>query len=354
MVPEHRNEGLTGGPTIAVVIPCYNEERTVGQVVSSFKKALPESEIYVIDNNSTDSTLERAQTAGAKVIRESRQGKGNVVRRIIRCIEADVYVMVDGDLTYPPEFVHALVAPVLNDQADMVVGDRISNSSYDSSNTRRFHSFGNALVCVLVNRLFRTNLRDIMSGYRAMSRSFLKCLPVLSEGFEIETAMTLHALDKRFKIIEIPVDYRNRPNGSVSKLNTYADGLLVLKTIASLFKNYKPLQFFSGLSCLAFIAGLGIGIPPILEFLEMHLVYKIPSAILAASLMILSMLFFCCGLMLDTVVRHQRENYELMMTRDLTPRQAKVAGDVATRAYGMSEPSRGSETARPVSLARTR
>ncbi|WP_447980684.1 glycosyltransferase family 2 protein [Candidatus Nitrospira bockiana] len=305
-------------PNIAVVIPCYNEEKTVGAVVAGFKAALPDAHIYVIDNNSTDWTVQEALGAGAHVIQERRQGKGNVVRSIIRRIEADGYVMVDGDLTYPAEAAPAMLKPVLSGDADMVVGDRMSNSSYDSTNTRRLHGFGNRLVCFLVNHLFGTGLHDIMSGYRVMSHSFLTSLPVLSEGFEIETEMTLHALDKRFRILEVPIDYRNRPEGSVSKLRTFTDGLLVLRTIASLFKNYKPLEFFCGLSLIAFLAGLAIGIPPVMEFLELGLVYKVPSAVLAASLMVLSMLFMCCGLILDTVVRHQRENYELMLNRNLT------------------------------------
>lgn len=300
---------------IAVVIPCYNEEQTIKGVVEGFRATLPDAQIYVIDNNSTDGTVKAALAAGAQVIVEPRQGKGNVIRNIVRRIEADVYVTVDGDMTYPPEAVRELLDPVLCGRADMVVGDRISNKSYDSGAVRRFHGFGNRLVCSLVNRLFGTHLHDIMSGYRVMSRAFLQSLPVLSEGFEIETEMTLHALDKRFNVVEVPIVYRDRPRGSYSKLRTYTDGFLVLRSIASLFKNYKPFVFFTGLSLLAFIAGTAVGIPPILEYFETHYVYKVPSAILSAALMILSMLFFCCGLILDTVVRHQRENYELIVTQ---------------------------------------
>lgn len=318
MIPNYKEELSSRDPSIAVVIPCYNEEQTVRRVVEGFRTSLPEAKIYVIDNSSTDRTAQEALAAGAHVILESRQGKGNVIRSIIRRIDADAYVMVDGDLTYPSEAARSLLEPVLSGKADMVVGDRMSNASYKSSNSRRLHSFGNALVCALVNRLFHTCLHDIMSGYRVMARSFLQSLPVLSEGFEIETEMTLHALDKRFKIVEVPIHYKDRPEGSFSKLRTYTDGWLVLKTIASLFKNYKPFEFFGGLSLIVFIAGLAVGTPPILEFLEMHLVYKIPSAILAASLVILSMLFFCCGLILDTIVRHQHENYELMLTNQIS------------------------------------
>ncbi len=300
---------------VAVVIPCYNEELTVAGVVKGFRTALPEAEIYVIDNNSTDGTVQAALGAGAHVLLEPRQGKGHVVRSIVRRIDADVYVLVDGDMTYPAEVVRTLVEPVLTGRADMVVGDRMSSQAYDSGAVRRFHGFGNRLVCGLVNRLFRTRLHDIMTGYRVMSRAFLATLPVLSEGFEIETEMTLHALEKRFKIVEIPIEYRDRPEGSFSKLRTYSDGFLVLKCIASLFKNYKPMVFFSGLALVVFLAGLAVGIPPILEYVRMRYVYKVPSAVLSAALMILSMLFFCCGLILDTIVRHQRENYELMLTQ---------------------------------------
>jgi glycosyltransferase involved in cell wall biosynthesis len=300
---------------VAVVIPCYNEEQTVGHVIGGFRTALPEAAIYVIDNNSTDRTREEASAAGAHVISESRQGKGNAVRSIARRIEANVYVLVDGDLTYPPEAVLSLLQPVLCGKADMTVGDRISNNSYHTGAVRKFHGFGNWLVCAMVNRLFHTHLHDIMSGYRAMSRVFLKTLPVLSEGFEVETEMTLHALDKRLKIVEVPIDYRDRPQGSHSKLQTYSDGFLVLTTIASLFKNYKPLVFFTGLSLVSFTMGLFVGLRPILEYIESQYVSAIPSAVLSAALMILSMLFFCCGLILDTVVRHQRENYEIMLTQ---------------------------------------
>ena len=300
---------------IAVVIPCYNEELTVAGVVKGFRDAMPEAAIYVIDNNSTDGTIQAALAAGAHVMLESRQGKGNVIRGIVRRIDADVYVMVDGDLTYPTEIVRTLVEPVLTGRADMVMGDRMSSHAYDSGAVRRFHGFGNRLVCGLVNKLFGTKLHDIMTGYRVMSKAFLATLPVLSDGFEIETEMTLHALEKRFKIVEVPIEYRDRPKGSYSKLRTYSDGFLVLKCIASLFKNYKPMVFFSALAAMGFLASLAVGIPPILEYVNTQYVSKVPSAVLSAALMILSMLFFCCGLILDTIVRHQRENYELMLTQ---------------------------------------
>jgi glycosyltransferase involved in cell wall biosynthesis len=315
---------------VAVVIPCYNEEQTVGRVIGGFRTALPGAAIYVIDNNSTDRTIEEASAAGAHVILEPRQGKGNAVRSIVRRIEANVYVLVDGDLTYPPEAARSLLEPVLRGKADMTVGDRISNNSYHTGAVRKFHGFGNWLVCALVNRLFHTRLHDIMSGYRAMSRVFLKTLPVLSEGFEVETEMTLHALDKRLKIVEIPIHYCDRPKGSHSKLRTYSDGFLVLTTIASLFKNYKPFVFFTGLSLVSFTAGLIFGLRPVFEYIESHYVHAVPSAVLSAALMVLSMLFFCCGLILDTVVRHQRENYEIMLTQDIKRANGKVLASERT------------------------
>jgi glycosyltransferase involved in cell wall biosynthesis len=311
------NESTLCRDNIAVVIPCYNEEQTVGSVIVGFRTALPEAAIYVIDNNSTDRTAEEAAAVGAYVIFEPRQGKGNAVRSIVRHIEANVYVLVDGDLTYPSEAVLSLLEPVLSGKADMAVGDRISNNSYNAGAVRQFHGFGNWLVCSMVNLLFHTHLHDIMSGYRTMSRLFLKTLPVLSEGFEVETEMTLHALDKRLKIMEVPIEYRDRPQGSQSKLQTFSDGFLVLRTIASLFKNYKPFVFFTGLSLVSFTGGMIMGLRPIFEYIESQYVYAIPSAVLSAALMILSMLFFCCGLILDTVVRHQRENYEIMLTQNL-------------------------------------
>ena len=303
------------GSKIAVVIPCLNEETTIETVVSDFRQALPDARIYVIDNGSTDRTAAVAESAGADVIFEPRRGKGNAMRRIVRSIDADVYVIVDGDSTYPADEVMKLVSPVLSDEADMVVGDRLSNRSYEDTNTRPLHSFGNRLVCGLVNRLYGTDVGDVMSGYRALSRWALENMPVLSEGFEVETEMTLHALDRRYRLLEVPIHYEERPEGSHSKLRTYADGMLVLRTIASVAKNYKPLYFFSWIAAISAAAGLLIGAPVIVEYLRYQYIYKVPSAILASSLILLAMLAFTSGLILDTVVRHHRESYELELNR---------------------------------------
>ena len=229
---------------IAVLIPCYNESLTIEKVVSDYKEALPEATIYVYDNNSSDHTDELARKAGAKVVYEYRQGKGNVIRSMFRDIDAECYLMIDGDDTYPAENAREMVDLVLNKGVDMVIGDRLS-STYFTENKRPFHNMGNRIVRSLINHLFHSNVKDIMTGYRAFSRLFVKSFPVLSKGFEIETEMTIHALDKNFLLEEIPVTYRDRPEGSESKLNTVSDGMKVLKTIASLFRDYKPLLFFS-------------------------------------------------------------------------------------------------------------
>ena len=224
---------------IAVLIPCYNESKTVAKVVKDYKKVLPEADIYVYDNNSTDGTDKIAKKAGAIVKYEYRQGKGNVIRSMFRDITADCYLMIDGDDTYPAEDARKMCDLVLSGKADMVIGDRLS-STYFTENKRKFHNFGNRIVRLLINKLFKNNVKDIMTGYRAFSYEFVKSFPVLSKGFEIETEMTIHSIDKNFKLVEVPVNYRDRPKGSVSKLNTYSDGFKVLKTIATLFKEYKP------------------------------------------------------------------------------------------------------------------
>jgi glycosyltransferase involved in cell wall biosynthesis len=301
---------------IAVLIPCYNEEQTIGQVVSDFRRELPEATIYVYDNNSTDRTAEVAARAGAVVRRERRQGKGNVVRSMFRDVDADIYVMVDGDNTYPADFVHELIQPILDGEADMVSGDRLSNGSYVRENKRPFHNLGNQMVKFLINRLFHANLRDIMTGYRAFSRRFVKNMPVASEGFEIETEMTLHALDKKFSIVEIPITYRDRPEGSFSKLNTFSDGMRVLKTVFWIFKDYKPLAFFSFFAVLFFLAGLAVGIPVISEYLATGFISKLPSAVLAVGLMMLATTSLTCGFILDTIVKQHKDLYQLMLTKD--------------------------------------
>lgn len=300
---------------IAVLLPCYNEQLTIEKVISDFKRELPDADIYVYDNNSKDSTAVVATKAGAIVKKEYRQGKGNVIRSMFRDIDADVYVMADGDDTYPAEFVHELIQPVVEGLADMVIGDRITNGSYKSENKRIFHSFGNNTVKNMINSLFKADLKDIMTGYRVFNKKFVKNIPISSSGFEIETEMSLHALDKKFLIKEVPIDYRDRPEGSFSKLNTITDGIKVIKTIFYVFKNYKPFTFFSMFSLILVILGILVGIPVIYEYVDTHIILRIPSAILAVGLVILSTLSMTCGLILDTIVRQHRESYELMLNR---------------------------------------
>lgn len=298
---------------IAILIPCYNEELTISKVIEDFNRVLPESDIYVYDNNSKDKTSEIALKSGAIVVKEPRQGKGNVVRSMFRDIEADYYIMVDGDDTYPAEFAKNLLKPIINGEADMTIGDRLSNGTYTSENKRAFHNFGNNLVKSLIGKLFKNDINDIMTGYRAFNKFFVKTMPVLSEGFEIETEMSIHALDKRFLLKEIPIDYRDRPEGSSSKLNTYVDGIKVIKTIISLFKDYKPLPFFAILSLVSFIIGLLVGIPVITEFIETDFITKLPSAILALGFVLTSILLLTNGFILDTLVKQNKQNYELFL-----------------------------------------
>ena len=300
---------------IAVLIPCYNEELTIAKVIKDFKDELPSADIYVYDNNSSDNTYSIAKEYGAIVKKEYRQGKGNVVRSMFRDIDADIYIMIDGDDTYPAQFVHSLMEPILSGEADMVLGDRHSNGTYKDENKRPLHNFGNNLVKTLINKLFNANLKDIMSGYRVFNKKFVKTMPVNSNGFEIETEMTLHTLDKKFLIKEIPIEYRDRPEGSFSKLNTVSDGMRVLKTILWVFKDYKPLAFFTILSGLFFLLALIVGMPVIVEFLQTSQVLKVPSAILAVGLMIISIISLFSGFILDTVVKQHRESYELFLNR---------------------------------------
>ena len=298
---------------IAVLIPCYNEEVTIKKVIEDFKKELPEAKIYVYNNNSTDKTYEIAQQMGVIVRNEYNQGKGNVVRRMFREIEADIYVMVDADDTYPANFVHELIKPIQDGKADMVVGDRLSNGTYRNQNKRKFHDFGNNLVKNSINLAFRADLKDIMSGYRAFNKIFVKNIPTLSSKFEIETEMTLHALDKRFIIKEIPIEYRDRPEGSVSKLNTVNDGIKVIKQIIKMYKDFKPRKFFWYIGTIMLLLGIIVGIPVLYEYINFKYVYKVPSAVLAMGLIILSMIIFQCGVILDTIVKQHRENYELRL-----------------------------------------
>ena len=297
---------------IAVLIPCYNEAVTIEKVIKDYQKVLPKADIYVYDNNSTDGTDEIAKKAGAIVRYEYRQGKGNVIRTMFREIDADCYLMIDGDDTYPAENAKEMCDLVLSGRADMVIGDRLS-STYFSENKRPFHNFGNRIVRWLINHLFKNKVKDIMTGYRAFSKEFVKGFPVLSKGFEIETEMTIHAVDKNFKLVEIPVDYRDRPEGSVSKLNTYSDGFKVLKMIATLFKEYKPFYFFGIVAILFLIIALIFGIPVVVEYFKTGLVPRFPTLIVSCIFVVLSMLFWITGIILEVIVKKHKQLYELYL-----------------------------------------
>ena len=297
---------------IAVLIPCYNESKTIKKVVEDYKKALPEADIYVYDNNSSDHTDEIARKAGAIVKYEYRQGKGNVIRSMFKDIDADCYLMIDGDDTYPAENAREMCDLILDKKADMVIGDRLS-STYFTENKRPFHNFGNRLVRGLINFLFESDVRDIMTGYRAFSYEFVKTFPVLSKGFEIETEMTIHALDKNFLLKEVKVGYRDRPAGSVSKLNTYRDGFRVLRTIGRLFKEYKPTIFFSLLSLLFLIISFAFGIPVFAEYFKTGLVPRYPTLIFSGFMLMIAIILFACGLILEVVVKKHRQLFELML-----------------------------------------
>ncbi len=297
---------------IAVLIPCYNEAKTIEKVVKDYKKVLPESDIYVYDNNSTDGTDEIAKKAGAIVRYEYRQGKGNVIRTMFREIDADCYLMIDGDDTYPAENAKEMCEQVLCGKADMVIGDRLS-STYFTENKRPFHNFGNKIVRFLINKLFKNNVKDIMTGYRAFSYEFAKGFPVLSKGFEIETEMTIHAVDKNFKLVEIPVNYRDRPDGSVSKLNTYSDGLRVLKMIATLFKEYKPFWFFGMFSFFFLLLSCIMGFPVVIEYFQIGLVPRFPTLIVSGIFLVLSILLWIAGIILEVIAKKHKQLYELYL-----------------------------------------
>lgn len=297
---------------IAVLIPCYNEEKTIKKVVEDFKKELPQADIYVYDNNSKDKTKDIAKKAGAIVIPEYRQGKGNVVRSMFRDIEADCYLMVDGDDTYPAKHAKEMVELVLEKKADMVIGDRLS-STYFQENKRPFHNFGNKIVRFLINKLFNNKIKDIMTGYRSFSYEFVKTFPVLSKNFEIETEMTIHAVDKNFLLVEIPIDYKDRPEGSVSKLNTYKDGIKVMKTIATLFKEYRPALFFNLVALLFLVLASILGVPILIEYFETGLVPKFPSLIVSGLFITISLLMIMTGLILQVTVKKHNQMYELLL-----------------------------------------
>lgn len=297
---------------IAVLIPCYNESKTIEKVIKDHKEALPEADIYVYDNNSTDGTDEIAKNAGAIVRYEYKQGKGNVVRTMFRQIDADCYLLVDGDDTYSAEKAREMCELILQRKADMVVGDRLS-STYFAENKRRFHNFGNRVVRFLIDLLFKSKIKDIMTGYRALSYEFVKTYPVLSKGFELETEMTIHAVDKNFMIKEVPVTYKERPQGSVSKLNTIEDGVKVLRTIARLFREYKPFCFFNIIAIILVIISLILVIPVFIEYFETGVVPRFPTLIVSGFLMITAILFFICSVILDVIVKKHKQLFELSL-----------------------------------------
>lgn len=297
---------------IAVLIPCYNESRTIKKVIEDFKRELPEATIYVYDNNSKDGTDEIARQAGAIVRYERKQGKGNVIRSMFRDIDAECYIMTDGDDTYPAENAREMCAAVLERNADMVIGDRLS-STYFTENKRPFHNVGNVLVRKLINMIYKSDIRDVMTGYRAFSYQFVKTFPVLSKGFEIETEMTIHTLDKNMGIENIIIEYRDRPDGSESKLNTYSDGFKVLKTIVMLYKNYRPLSFFAWVAAILGIIGLGFLIPVIIEYFKTGLVPKMPSFVASVFFFICAIQSFFGGLILQTIVKTNKQSFEIKL-----------------------------------------
>jgi len=297
---------------IAVLIPCYNESKTIEKVVCDFKRVLPSAAIYVYDNNSTDGTAEIAKRAGAIVRCERMQGKGNVIRRMFREIDADCYVMADGDDTYPAENAPELVRLVLEEQADMVVGDRLS-STYFTENKRPFHNLGNSLVRASINMLFKSEIKDIMTGYRAFSYTFVKTYPVLSKGFEIETDMSIHAINRNMLVRNVVIDYRDRPDGSISKLNTYSDGAKVLMTIARLFKNYRPFAFFGLISLVLMLLSAGFMIPVLAEFFSTGLVPRFPTLIVCGITMLAALLLFISGLILSTLQEKDKRDFEFQL-----------------------------------------
>lgn len=296
---------------IAVLIPCYNEAITIGKVVDDFKRVLPEADIYVYDNNSKDDTAKIAHEHGAIVRFEGRQGKGNVVRSMFRDIEADYYIMVDGDDTYPAEAAPELLKPLREDRADMTVGDRLSNGSYGEENDRAFHGFGNDLVRWLIKTIYGYAFEDVMTGYRAFNRIFVKTMPVLSEGFQIETEISIHAVDKRWRIVDVPIDYRDRPEGSYSKLSTFGDGAKVLKAITALFKDYRPLAFFGWLALLLIVLAIIAAVPVLMEYAQTGLVPRIPTMLVSIAFAGCAALSFATGLILDTVANSNRRQWEL-------------------------------------------
>jgi len=305
---------------IAVLIPCFNEAQTIKKVVTDYKALLPEAEIYVFDNNSTDKSGDIARECGAIIRHVYRQGKGFVIAEMFHDIDADAYLMMDGDDTYDAIDTAALLIPVLEGRADMVIGDRLS-STYFTENKRPFHNSGNRLVRFLVNTLFKSKIRDIMTGARAFSHRFVRSFPVMSAGFEIETEMTIHALDKKMMVVETPVGYKDRPIGSVSKLSTFRDGFLVLRTIFTLFKDYRPMSFFGFLAAILFIAALVLFVPVLIQFMETGMVARFPTLIVSVGFVVASLLFFAVGCILDTIKKYNDRTH--MMLTDMLIKNRK-------------------------------
>lgn len=299
---------------IAVLIPCYNESKTIEKVVTDFRMQLPEAVIYVYDNNSTDGTDEIARKAGAVVRYEFQQGKGNVIRRMFAEIDAQCYVMVDGDDTYPADQVKQMVDKVLINRADMVVGDRLSSTYYEE-NKRPFHNFGNSIVRASINALFKNDIKDIMTGYRAFSYRFVKTFPVLSKGFEIETEMSIHAIDKNMYVENVVIEYRDRPQGSESKLNTYSDGFKVIKTIIKLFRTYRPMGFFGMISVILFLLAMVFVIPVVVTYVKTGLVPNFPTLIVCGFATIAAIQSLFAGLILQTIYQKNRQDFEMVLYR---------------------------------------
>ena len=309
---------------IAVLIPCYNESKTIEKVVKNYKEALgDEAVIYVYDNNSTDGTDEIARAAGAVVRYEHKQGKGNVIRRMFREIDAECYVMTDGDDTYPAESAPAMVAAVLDKKVDMVVGDRLS-STYFTENKRPFHNFGNSFVRASINRLFHADIKDIMTGYRAFSYEFVKTFPVLSKGFEIETEMSIHAADKNMFISNEVIEYRDRPEGSVSKLNTYSDGFKVIRTIFRLLRTYRPMLYFGIIALILIALGVGFMIPVLVSYAQTGLVAKFPTLIVCGFVVLTGIISLFSGWILETMTAKNRQDYEMWLHKVAEDKKAKL------------------------------
>jgi len=314
---------------VAIILPAYNEELTIRDTIVDFHRELPEAMLIVVNNASTDNTAAVAQqtleslSARGKVIQEPRPGKANAVRTGLKAVDAEIYVMVDADLTYPAKHVHDLIKPVQENDADLVVGDRISGGHYQAENKRQFHNFGNRLICNLVNRLFHARQNDILSGYRVLSRRFARNYPILVEGFQLETDMTLHALDKRFRVTEIPIDYRDRPAGSSSKLHTFKDGARVMVTLIDIFRHYRPLLFFGTISFSLILCALVASVPVIRDWLQYRYIYHVPLAILSTGISLLAMLSLNLGLVLDSIAYQNRMNFE----RDLNTQCYEKPGD---------------------------